>query len=106
MDPHQAWCHNRGCRAYGRIGEGHIVIHSQKERRYQCKRCGRTFTESKDTALYRLHKPRWLVLAVVTLLSYGCPCRPSSPPSASTSAPWLVGKESLERSAEGFTSIS
>jgi hypothetical protein len=49
------------------------VIHSHKERRYRCKRCGRTFTETKDTAFYRMHKPRWLVLAVMTLLSYGCP---------------------------------
>jgi hypothetical protein len=49
------------------------VLHSQKECRYQCKRCKRTFTETKGTALYRTHKPRWLVLAVVTLLAYGCP---------------------------------
>jgi len=49
------------------------VIHSQKERRYQCKRCGRTFTDTIDTAFYRMHKPRWLVVAVLTLLSYGCP---------------------------------
>ncbi len=73
MDPHERWCHNRRCRAYGRLGEGHVVIHSQKERRYRCKRCGRTFTETKDTALYRMHKPKWLVIAVVTLLAYGCP---------------------------------
>lgn len=73
MDPHQQWCHNYACRAYGRIGEGHVVIHSQKERRYQCKRCRRTFSETKDTVLYRAHRPRWLVIAVVTLLSYGCP---------------------------------
>src|SRR5215207_3512463 len=73
MDPHQQWCHNPNCRAYGRVGEGHIVIHSQKERRYRCKRWGRTFAETKDTALYRMHKPKWLVVAVVTLLAYGCP---------------------------------
>src|SRR5215210_6300777 len=74
MNPHQRWCHNRRCRAYGRPGEGHIVIHSQKERRYQCKRCRRTFSETTDTtAFYRIHKPKWLVLAVVTLLAYGCP---------------------------------
>lgn len=73
MNPHQRWCHNRRCRAYGRPGEGHVVIHSQKERRYQCKRCGRTFTDTIDTAFYRMHKPRWLVVAVLTLLSYGCP---------------------------------
>jgi hypothetical protein len=35
MDPHQQWCHNRRCRAYGRLGEGLVVIHSQKERRYR-----------------------------------------------------------------------
>jgi transposase-like protein len=73
MDPHQQWCHNPNCRAYGRVGEGHIVIHSQKERRYRCKRCARTFTATKDTALYRMRKPKWLVVAVVTLLAYGCP---------------------------------
>jgi transposase-like protein len=73
MDPHSQFCHNRRCRAYGLSGDGHLVIHSQKERRYRCKRCGRTFSESKGTALYRVHKPKWLVLAVVTLPSYGCP---------------------------------
>ena len=73
MSPHERWCHNRRCRAYGRKGEGHVVIHSQKERRYQCKRCKKTFSETKGTALYRTHKPRWLVIVVVTLLAYGCP---------------------------------
>jgi transposase-like protein len=73
MNPHDKWCHNPRCRAYGRPGEGHVVIHSQKERRYQCKRCRRTFTETKGTALYRSHKPRWLMIAVLTLLAYGCP---------------------------------
>ena len=49
------------------------MIHSQKERRYQCKRCRRTFTETTDTPFYRMHKPKWLVVAVVTLLAHGCP---------------------------------
>src|SRR5215210_6667191 len=35
--------------------------------------CGRTFTQTKDSAFYRMHKPKWLVVAVMTLLSYGCP---------------------------------
>jgi transposase-like protein len=73
MDPHQQWCHNQRCHAYGRPGEGHIVIHSQKERRYRRKRCSKTFSETKNTALYRMHGPRELVLTVVTLLAYGCP---------------------------------
>lgn len=49
------------------------MVHSQKERCYSGKRGGRTFTETKDTALYRVRKPKWLVLVVVTLLAYGCP---------------------------------
>ena len=73
MDPQERFCHNRGCWAYGRAGEGHVVIHSQKERRYRCKRCAKTFSETKGTALYRAHKPHELMLTVVTLLAYGCP---------------------------------
>ncbi len=73
MDPQERFCHNRGCWAYGRAGEGHIMIHSQKERRYRCKRCAKTFSETKGTALYRVHKPHELVAIVVTLLAYGCP---------------------------------
>jgi hypothetical protein len=30
MDPHHRFCHNERCWAYGRAGEGHIVIHSPK----------------------------------------------------------------------------
>jgi hypothetical protein len=73
MDPQKRFCHNRDCWAYGRAGEGHIVIHSQKERRYCCKRCGQTFSATKGTALYRVHKPHELLTIVVTLLAYGCP---------------------------------
>jgi hypothetical protein len=73
MDPHIRFCHNERCWAYGRAGEGHIVIHSQKERRYKCKRCKKTFSQTKGTALYRVHKSHELVVTVVTLLAYGCP---------------------------------
>ena len=69
----RAVCHNEGCRAYGRKGEGHVVIHSSAERRYQCKRCKKTFSATKGTAFYRIHKPRELVLMVLTLLAHGCP---------------------------------
>jgi transposase-like protein len=60
MNPHERWCHNRRCRAYGRPGEGHIVIHSKKERRYQCKRCRRTFSETTDTTASK--EPRTVTL--------------------------------------------
>ena len=73
MNPHDQFCHNRDCWAYGRVGEGHIVIHSQCERRYRCHRCGRTSSATRGTALYRAHKPHALVVQVVTLLAHGCP---------------------------------
>jgi hypothetical protein len=31
-NPHEQFCHNKEGRAYGREGEVHIMIHSQKER--------------------------------------------------------------------------
>jgi hypothetical protein len=73
MDPRERFCHNERCWAYGRAGEGHIVIHSKKERRYRCKRCAKTFSETKGTPLYRAHKPQELVLTIVTLMAYGSP---------------------------------
>jgi transposase-like protein len=73
MDPQQQFCRNRACRAYGRKGEGHVVIHGRAERRYRCKRCRRTFAETAGTALYRLRTARAEVATVVTLLAYGCP---------------------------------
>ncbi len=75
MNPQKQFCHNQNCWAYpGRKGEEHIVIHSHKEKRYRCKRCGRTFSQTKGTAFYRLYKPREeLVFVVLTLLAYGSP---------------------------------
>ena len=73
MNPQKQFCHNQECWAYGRKGEGHIVIHSQREGRYRCKRCKKTFTQTRGTALYRVHKPRELVLTVLTLLAHGGP---------------------------------
>jgi hypothetical protein len=73
MNPRQQVCHNPQCWVYGRAGEGHIVIHSQREQRYKCKRCGRTFSATKDSPFYRLHHPQTLVIIVVTLLAFGCP---------------------------------
>jgi len=73
MDPREQFCHNRDCWAYGRRGEGHIEIHSQRERRYRCQRCHKTFSATTGTALYRAHKPPEAVAQVVTLLAHGCP---------------------------------
>ena len=73
MNPQEQVCHNPRCWVYGREAAGQIVIHSQREQRYRCKRCGKTFSTTKDTPFYRLHKPAALVVIVVTLLAFGCP---------------------------------
>jgi transposase-like protein len=48
-------------------------VHSQKERRYKCYECGKTFAETKGTPFYRLRTAKDLVVLVVTLLAHGCP---------------------------------
>jgi len=73
MNPQEHVCHNPQCWVYGRPGAGQIVIHSQQEQRYRCKRCGTTFSATAGTPFYRLHHPHALVVTVVTLLAYGCP---------------------------------
>ena len=73
MDPQQQCCHNPACWAYGRRGEGHITIHSQREQRYRCARCGQTFSATRGTAFYRAHKEQEAVAQVVALLAHGCP---------------------------------
>jgi transposase-like protein len=71
MNPQAQLCPNLECRARG--SDGNIWVHSQKTRRYRCKCCGRTFTETAQTAFYGLKKAPELVVLVVTLLAYGCP---------------------------------
>lgn len=73
MNPQEQFCPNVRCHASGRVGGGTIVIHSQQKRRYQCKCCGKTFSETHGTSLYRVKKASELFVLVVTLLSHGCP---------------------------------
>jgi len=73
MNPQEQFCPNLKCTARAKVGEGNIVIHSQKKRRYKCSVCHKTFSETTGTALYRVKKERWLYVAVMTLLAYGCP---------------------------------
>ena len=75
MDPRAQFCHNEGCPARGKVGQGNIRVHSQKEQRYKCEACGKTFAATKGTGLYRLHKPSELFFLVQVLLSHGCPVR-------------------------------
>jgi hypothetical protein len=73
MNPHLVFCPNLDCASRGIVGLGNIGIKSQKERRYVCKTCRRSFAETKGTPLFDLKKPHTLFFLVVTLLAYGCP---------------------------------
>lgn len=73
MDPQHVFCPNPDCPARGQIGEDNIGIHSQKEGRYRCRQCGKTFSERQGTAFYRLRTDEEIVTRVVTLLAYACP---------------------------------
>ena len=52
---------------------GNIGIHSQKEQRFICRECQKTFSATKGTAFYRLRTAAETVSLVVTLLAHGCP---------------------------------
>lgn len=73
LTPETTFCPNFDCPARGQIGEGNIGVHSQKERRYICHECDKTFSATTGTAFYRLRKGTDLVTLVVKLLARGCP---------------------------------
>ena len=73
MDPQAVFCPNEACPASGQVGKGNIGVHSQKERRYKCAVCNKTFAETKGTVFYRLRTAQEIMVTVVTLLAYGCP---------------------------------
>jgi transposase-like protein len=73
MNPQEVFCPHEMCLARGQIGKGNISIHSQKERRYKCSVCDKTFAETKGTPFYRAHKAHTVIVTVATLLAHGCP---------------------------------
>jgi transposase-like protein len=73
MDPQTQFCPNPDCRARGQAGQGNIRVHSQRDRRYRCTTCGRTFAATTGTPFFRLKHPTELVTLVLTLLCHGCP---------------------------------
>ncbi len=73
MDPQSQSCQNAACPAKGQVGRGNIRVHSWRERRYRCARCGATFGARKGTPFYRLRTAADQVTLVLTLLCHGCP---------------------------------
>jgi transposase-like protein len=73
LTPDTTFCPNFDCPARGQTGQGNIGVHSQKERRYLCHECGKTFSATSGTVFYRLRKTTDVITLVVTLLAHGCP---------------------------------
>src|SRR5215468_4855998 len=73
MDPTTVFCPNPHCHARGQTGQGNIGIHAQKEQRFLCHACRKTFSTRTGTVFYRLRTSAETVGLVVTLLAHGCP---------------------------------
>jgi len=73
MDSQGVFCPNLDCPARGQRNQGTIRVHSQKDQRYRCTVCHKTFAATKGTPFYRLHAQREVFVSVVTLLAFGCP---------------------------------
>jgi transposase-like protein len=73
MNPREPFCPNMSCPARRQVGKENIRVHSQKDKRWICEVCGRTFTTTTGTIFYRLRSDPPLVMWVIVLLAYGCP---------------------------------
>ena len=74
MNPHSVFCPNPDCKSRGRLGLGNIGIKSQKQRRYRCKDCQRSFAETSGTPLYGLKKPA----SLFTCVRFGSDSKPGA----------------------------
>ena len=60
MGPITTFCPNRNCPARGQTGRGNIGIHSQKEQRFICHECHKTFSATKGNGRCAIPmKPAW-----------------------------------------------
>ncbi len=73
MNPHEVWCPNLACPARGQAGQGNIGVHSQKEQRYRCHVCHKTFGARTGTLFHRRRTDEARIIQVITLVSWGCP---------------------------------
>ena len=73
MDPTTTFCPNRNCPARGQTGRGNIGVHSQKEPRFICHECHKTFSATTGPACDRLRTAAEPVARVVPLRAHGCP---------------------------------
>ena len=72
------FCPNRACPEYGKLQSDQSQPNLKKlgktkrgVQRYQCKTCGKTFTETTGTIFYRKHAQSDEILEVLALLAEG-----------------------------------
>jgi len=72
------FCPNRACPEYGKLQSDQVQPNIKKlgrtrrvVKRYQCKSCGKTFTETRGTIFYRKHAQADEILEVLALLAEG-----------------------------------
>lgn len=73
LAPEHAFCPNADCPARGQAGKDNIRVHSQKEQRFKCRVCQKTFSARQGTPFYRLQYEAARGALVLTLLAHGCP---------------------------------
>ena len=73
MDPTTTCCPTLACPARGQMGQGNIGIHAQRDRRFMCPQCHKTFSATTGTVFYRLRPAAETVALVMTWLAHGCP---------------------------------
>jgi transposase-like protein len=71
MNPSSMFCPNPKCPLSGQLGQQNIGVLSQKERRFQCLVCARTFSATTGTPFYRLRTDEATVTRVLALLGHG-----------------------------------
>ncbi len=73
-----AFCPNEGCPDYGKLQANQTQRNIKKAgttqrgvQRYQCKTCGKTFTETTGTIFFRKRTPAPAILETLALLAEG-----------------------------------
>ncbi len=72
------FCPNKACPDYGKLYKGQTQRNVKKAgktqrgvQRYQCKTCGKTFTETTGTIFFRKRTPEHAMLETLALLAEG-----------------------------------
>lgn len=73
MNTQDAACPNPVCPNKGLHGAETLGIHSKKEKRFLCRKCGKTFAATTGTMFYRRHYREDFICQVLSLLAHGCP---------------------------------